>query len=198
MKRRTFVANLGTGGIVGLGSCAMIQGPSYSIQTPTADVCERDSALTNVVRQFAAPTDIGTDHWAAGQPSPVGHLELYGSAERARAALPLATLSTGRKAIEAFIDDTYFRNAMLLYVASVGPTVTHDRIRLCGLRLENGEIRGRAVVPPRADVEEDGQQTYPSALVRVIPGAPLPERARLPIETARGRTREFVASVTDD
>mgnify|MGYP006290811381 CR=1 FL=1 len=195
MKRRAFCLHLGTGGLVGLGSCAALPG-SYSIDTSTADVCERESTVTNVVQQFAAPTDVGPDHWAAGESEPVGHLELYDSAERARRALPLEALPAARRdAVDAFVADTYFRNALLLYVASVGPTPAHDTIRLCGLRVDAGTIRGRAVVPRRDDEGDDGDETYPSALVRVVAGDPRPDTARLTVETAGGVRQEFSASL---
>jgi hypothetical protein len=194
MKRRAFVLHLGTGGMVGLGSCATLPG-SYSIDTPTEAVCDRESTVTHTVQQFAVPTDIGPDHWSQSESS-VGHLDFFGSAEAARADLPLERVPSGRRdAVESFIEDTYFRNAMLLYVASVGPSDAYDTIRLCGLRTEDEAILGRAVVPAReeANTDVEGESAYPSALVRVVTGEPRPIEARLTIESAAGSREEFTA-----
>lgn len=195
MERRTFLLHLGTGGVAGLGTCVMTD---YPVPTPQAYTCERESTVTNVVQQFAAPDTVGPDHWSAGESDPLGHLELYASAASARSSLPLDALAAERReAVETFIADTYFDNAMVLYVASVGPTPVHDTIRMCGLRIEGRTIRGRAVVPPRDAGGEEGARTHPSALVRVVFSGPRPERARLTVVSATGRQREFTARPSD-
>lgn len=194
MKRRAFVLHLGTGGMVAMGSCATLPG-GYPMNTPTEAVCDRKSTVTNTVKQFAAPTAVGPDHWSQSESS-VGHLALFGSAESARADLPLDRVPSGRRdSVDSFIEDTYFRNAVLLYVASVGPSEDSDTIRLCGLRTEDDAILGRAVVPAPENAPTDGEResAHPSALVRVVTGEPRPTEARLTIESATGSRQTVTA-----
>lgn len=98
-------------------------------------------------------------------------------------------LEDAPEAARAFVSETDFERAVVVYVESVGPTTCHDKISFDTIAIEDETLTASARVEDTSAVNEGCGQaiTYPAAMVR-IDSDPRPQSVRLQITDGWGDT----------
>jgi hypothetical protein len=134
---------------------------------------------------------IAAPRWRQENPDASGHVEVYSSETAAFDALDLGDVDDERRDdVEAFVENTEFDAAVLLYVASEGPNTGYDEIAIENLAVDGDAIVGTAI----ATAPEPGggnAHVYPSALVRVTVDGDVPETVRMTVVDGWGAEDEL-------
>ncbi|SEH42259.1 hypothetical protein SAMN05192561_101879 [Halopenitus malekzadehii] len=145
--------------------------PTDQPDPPSDGPVERVSA--NAVA-IGLPAESAAPRWARGSTSgsgqPVGYVTRFDSPAGAQWVLEDLPEGPERSAaVRAFVENTDFGEATLLYVGSVGPNTCYARLEVQDVRTEAEAIAGTATAADtsRGDVGCGEAITYPAALVRV-------------------------------
>lgn len=134
---------------------------------------------------------IAAPQWSQENHDASGHVELYGSEAAAFDALDFSEVDDERRdAVEAFVENTEFDTAVLLYVVSEGPDTGYDEIRIERLAVSGDAIVGTAVATAR-EPGGGNAHVYPSALLRVTVDGDVPEKARITVVNGWGAEDEI-------
>ncbi|MXV60995.1 hypothetical protein GS429_02760 [Natronorubrum sp. JWXQ-INN-674] len=211
MKRRPLLAGIGALTLAGcLGETDPTDGETDSEEhgendTEGAELVESELSRSEVGEKLEDATDIEyeevhvartheTPPWAVDRENPAGYAALYDSAADATESLPFEEVEADREDdLEAFIDETDFDAARLLYVVAVGLGTSDLTTDVDQLGVRDGELVGSASVG-NGD-EGDSMNMYASTLVRVTPdGGGLPDRATVLVQSRQDR--EIVVEAT--
>lgn len=228
MNRRTFLAASGVGlatPLVGcLGGSSEVPGDdTRTDETETTTDRGTDAGESELVSsetiQYA--TTSTRPAWFAEMGETVGNVVVIDSRERTSVIWPHDAVATDRReAVADFLQNTDFRESVLLYVESVGPNACTDEIEVADLGFENGRLSAAASIVDSSDAndgteespgteEGDGTEagggmtacaetiTYPSALVRATFSGEPATRVALELTDGWGNEAEVTASSDD-
>lgn len=136
-----------------------------------------------------------TPAWAEGVGRPAGTAELFASSS-ALEQIPFEHVEPSREeAVRAFVEETDFDRARLLYVVAVGLGNTELRVGVDRLGIHDDELVGS--VTARNAEEGDAIDTYASAVVRAtVDDRSPPAKATIHIDAIHDR--ETVVEATID
>ena len=184
MHRRAYLAGLSLGTLL-LAGCA---GAPTDPDDEAADRSATEYTVHQLGDSFTEP------QWAiAGQPT-----ESAGVVARFERRDELRWLVDDRESmpeeVTAFVDETDFSSATILYLQSVGPNGCYREIAVDEVAVDDNAITATASV---VDTSEEGTictqaLTYPSAFVRVT-GDDLPAATRVTLTNGSGVTAEIDA-----
>ena len=184
MHRRSYLAGLSLSTLL-LAGCA---GAPTDPDDETADRSATEYTVHQLGDSFTEP------QWAtAGQPTEsAGVVARFESRDELRWLVD--DRETTPEAVTAFVDETDFSSATLLYLQSVGPTGCYREIVVDEVVIDDNAITATASA---VDTSEEGTfctqaLTYPSAFIRVT-GDDLPAATRVTLTNGSGFTAEIDA-----
>lgn len=185
MHRRSYLAALGAGATA-LAGCAAVPTGSETSDAPR-------SALTPTVCQLG--DSFTKPRWVESSP-PTESAGIVARFERRDQLRWLVDArETTPESVTAFVDDTDFESASILYLQSVGPTGCYRKLGVENVTATDTAITATASAADTSDTGAICTQaiTYPSAFVRVT-GDRLPPATRVTLTNGWGTTAEIDAA----